>query len=213
MPTFGKTTVGVGWHNEGPNYTLCGSKYTLSEAGTISKLTFWIELFTDAPPHAVQCAIYDAALNKLAETEIISIPNGTPNWFVFNLPTPILLQPGDYWLCWVAQGDIRYRWDAEPTGASAFFVTRGNLYGNPSAVPPITAGFPLTLAGVYLSLMAYNASIYATYSTGVYRTVTFRSSPVTNVAYIQPSGAGSGSTLPVADGASVIVEVPSEVTV
>jgi hypothetical protein len=167
MPIFGKDTIGVSTFNNGPNYTLSGSKYTLTEIANISKLTLFIRGFASAISHDVQCAIYTDLGAKIAESAIVNLGTSKEpvGWVDFPLATPIQLPPGDYWLCCIANDDMYIAYDADPDpNAQVFFNQRGSLYGDPSTTPPTPAGFPDAISAPFP--IPRDVSIYATYTVG-----------------------------------------------
>lgn len=94
MATFGKTDTGD--TQAACDDLVIASKYTLSEAGSISAIT--------ADVYAAQytggkCAIYDSSLNLVAESESwINLAAGGREWHEFTVDPPVELAAGDYFL-------------------------------------------------------------------------------------------------------------------
>jgi hypothetical protein len=120
MPTFGDTTA----------YTLnaqfdgykAASKFTLTEAGTVEKLTAYIGVIAGGPSD-LQAGIYaDSAGEpgaRLAVTTIVSQAGTSGIWLDLPFASPLHLPPGDYWLA-IDSGTTPVAWSVEyALGATA----------------------------------------------------------------------------------------------
>jgi len=93
MADFGYKIIGSS--SSGTLNHVCGSKYTLSEEGNATSITFHKAGGADAN---TKCAIYDSSRNFVEETEERYVSG--VGWHTFNLNnSPVNLPAGDYILC------------------------------------------------------------------------------------------------------------------
>jgi len=148
MATFGKTTIGG---STSPGYSPVAAYciYNLSEAGDVSKVTF----YTGGTCN-MKMAIYDVSggvpNNLLATSNPVAIGSSFA-WVDF--PLTISLAAGDYALCWLFDATNYFKYDAGSTNQhgykAATYPTFPNPYGTPAAN------------------QAWAVSIYATYTPSV----------------------------------------------
>ena len=150
MPTFGYDSPGASPDLAEANNAV-GGNYALSEAGNVSKLTFYCRTYGGTGN--VKCAVYSdsggAPADLLAESSAVEV-DSTPAWRDF--PLSVSLSPGTYWLCFLSDVNI---WIAYDSGSSSTKYV-GATY--PTFPDPF--GSPSTWNG------PRNMSIYATYTTG-----------------------------------------------
>jgi hypothetical protein len=120
MPTFGNTVQGGSFDGGYPADAKQGSKYTLIEAGLVSKLTGYF----GSNPKALRLVVYEDSAGSPGALKGVTVETTTvqDTWTDFVLPTPILLTAGDYWLCfWVptaGSGPSTGGWPAYDAGGS-----------------------------------------------------------------------------------------------
>ncbi len=97
MATFGKTVLGDSWWLiDSENQYVRGCLYPLQEAGWVSAVVTF--LYWGATGNVGRCLIYDADGKLVAITEEMN-SGAEGDWVTFNLPTPVLLLAGNYYLC------------------------------------------------------------------------------------------------------------------
>ncbi|MGD0451887.1 MAG: hypothetical protein ABSA79_12650, partial [Candidatus Bathyarchaeia archaeon] len=144
-PTFGYTTLGGS--TEYLNSEVCGSSFTLNQAGTVSQISVGCRANASV---SVTAAIYDSSLKLVATgTPTVCLGNDIFRWV--NVSISATLNSGTYWL--VARsnsqtGSFKMAYDS---GAS------GTEYGSGSYPT-----FPSTLTGFSTNTKQY--SIFATYA-------------------------------------------------
>jgi hypothetical protein len=100
--TFGKTSVGTGSDPMSPDRKRV-THFTLGEAGTVTKLSAYLEPTGTAGTQAVEALIYadsSGAPGALLATsgEVIFHGTDAAGWRDFSLASGLSLQPGTYWL-------------------------------------------------------------------------------------------------------------------
>ena len=128
MATFGNTSIGstpVSIHSSTNNKTV--SKFTLSEAGTVTKLSIYLDgNGTGSGPQVIKGVIYDddgasAVPGTLMGTsEEVSIADAAAAaWVDFTFASPVALTSGNWYLGLIAGSNIRgaqmYQESTSPT--------------------------------------------------------------------------------------------------
>jgi hypothetical protein len=120
VPTFGQTTIGGNFDGGYPADAKQGTKYTLNEIALVSKLTGYFGSNNKAMRrilYADSAGTPTALLGVTAETIAVQ-----DTWTDFVFPTPIPLNPSDYWLCfWVptaGSGGTTGGWPAYDAGGN-----------------------------------------------------------------------------------------------
>lgn len=155
MATFGKTSIGASWGNDGGDGKT-GCKFTLSETASVTKLTMYIR-GTGSGPQVCKAVIYSDAAgspNALLGTgsEITIALSQAESWVDLPFPAPVALSPAAYWLGKIAgdnSGGMDVAFDVV-TDAVAF---NSDTYADGPSDP---FGAP--------GLAAQERSVYATYS-------------------------------------------------
>lgn len=114
MATFGKITIGAN-ADTAPSNFMVGSKFTVNEAGTISKFTAYLGGYGASAP-CIATIYSDVGGNPttlLAQSAPFTVPTA-PNWydFVANYTFPL----GTYWLVLFFGGSITFYNDTVGTG-------------------------------------------------------------------------------------------------
>lgn len=167
MATFGNTVTGVLWSSNWANYK-GGSRYTLAEAGSVSKLT--VRIGNDDTGHAA-CNITGLVYSDtdgepdelLGATNATTVANDlTERWLDCTFASPVVLDPGSYWLCIIGDGTAAggFYWMLGTNGPGGYNV---DTYGGPPATP--TDPF-----GTRTAELTRSYCIYATYTPTTTRT-------------------------------------------
>lgn len=148
--TFGRTDVGTSDFGVSDDY-LMGTKYPLSEDGSVSKITLYIEAIY-GNPKKLTCGIYDSSLDFVDGSATVEVSNPSfPGWVDFSIAGGTVdLTAGDYFLVAIWGKNTVIKYDAD--GANTFSYG-ANTYAD---------GLPTTIPTPSLS---YQMSIYATYTT------------------------------------------------
>jgi hypothetical protein len=151
MPTFGKTDIGETAYLRGGNKP-AGSRFTLSEGGTITEISAC--LYADSGTINAKVAVYDVdgsndPNNLVAVSdEVTSIDTSQNTWHNFTINAE--LTAGEYYLVLITSGDAR--WYGTTTGERHYKYS-GSY---PNFTDPWGTG----------GSNAVEYSIYATYTTG-----------------------------------------------
>jgi hypothetical protein len=143
-PTFGYTSIGESYGGDSNWAHVC--KATLSEAGTVTSISF----YADSGSGTVGLAIYDddGADGKPGTRLWVCSEEQSQNYDWVTVAVPDLeLSAGDYWLGW-CQTSVYWRWDS-----SEHYVVVGTLLSDPFGTP----------AGEHDNRVA---SIFANYTVG-----------------------------------------------
>jgi hypothetical protein len=105
MPIFGNNVAG-GFFSELNADTKRVNKFTLSEGGTVTKLSVYLDgLGSGSGGQAVRAVVYDDdgtggnPGTLKAQSVDVTIPDGqTAGWVDFTITSPVALAAGDYWL-------------------------------------------------------------------------------------------------------------------
>ena len=151
MPTFGNTIIGTA--DSAPANYLFGSKFTVAEGGTISKITAYVARYSGTC--LARVALYSDVGGlpsvKLAEgTSEVSIT--TAGWYDF--PISYTFTAGTYWLV-LATGTLINLYFTTGTTGNGMYCTNG-YFTYPSFPNPIASYAPYLSTGIL--------SIYATYT-------------------------------------------------
>ena len=145
--TFGQTTAGTEIGN-GPNNEKAGNRHTLPQAGSVTKLSAYLDgQGAGTGAQQMRMAIYADAGGtpgalKAVSTAVTIVDGQPPGWVDFALPTPVALPAGDYWLASHQGGPTgtsntirRYRitggWRACKFNADAFADGPTDPFGTP----------------------------------------------------------------------------------
>lgn len=150
MGTFGRTTVGANDFNTHLGNEKYVSKFTLTEAADVSKLTAYVGGVSAAARGVIYADSGGAPGALLGESAATS-HNTTPQWRDYAFAAPVRLAPGDYWLglhfsAAMVGGDF-YNGDEASLGRK-----NTDTYTDGAADP---FGTPTTINGEF--------SVYATY--------------------------------------------------
>jgi len=151
--TFGRTTIGgsITGAPPIPPYWKFARKSTLTEKGKVYKISAYVKAVLDTST-PMKTAIYSDANGVpdklLTVSETVTVLN-TYQWYDFNLPTPIILEPGTYWLTVMGTSTTRWniRFDSYPN-----IGARGS-----EATPEFSDSFGTA------EILDYDFSIYASY--------------------------------------------------
>lgn len=139
-------------------------KFTLSEAGTVSKITMYCR--NDGTAVNAKCLLYDddgasgEPSTLLGATNAVSLTS-TAGWVDFTFATPVVLSAGNYWLGHVSGGEKVWIYYATASGFNYRYDTSFSSYATPGAWDIAGDGH---LADTTLA-------IYATYTTSTARRI------------------------------------------
>ena len=105
MSTFGNTNIGGSWLNDSGNIKAV-DKFTLSEAGDVSKLTIYVRGHNTGEDQVRRGVIYSdtaGSPNALKGTtaEITVTSAQAAGWVDLSFSPSVSLTPGDYWLGYI----------------------------------------------------------------------------------------------------------------
>lgn len=148
MATFGYQTKGS--EQASISGSMRGSKFTLTEAGTVTKITVYLNrVGTDSLK--VRIVIYDASYVKKGESDERVFTIALDDWYDFS--ASISLVAGDYWL--VAWSDIGVQSFYDVIGTQIYGIDAETYNAAPNPWVP--------------TLYDRTMSIYATYTPAVAR--------------------------------------------
>jgi subtilisin family serine protease len=154
--TFGKTTVGASAQSDPAN--LKGvSRYSLPAAGTVSKLSLYLQPTGTTGTQSFQGVIYGESGGApgalLASSATLSFKNtNAPGWYELNFASGVKLAPGSYWIGFLSgttAGVGAFRYDT----VSGALDYNSNIF---TAGPSNPFGTPIVIG--------YQISLYATYA-------------------------------------------------
>jgi hypothetical protein len=145
--TMGQATVFTSPDN-GNGDLFLAQKTPLNQAGTVDSLSFYIT----APAGQLYLAVYSDSAgipNALLATTALFTPacSTVPCWVTQPVVTPVLLQPGTYWLAYHPSSSSLAFVKADIGGGSVF-------YARTFAAPPATFGQPFSTTSSQWSLYA-----------------------------------------------------------
>lgn len=153
MATFGRTdTTGVNQLNNISNNAISGGKYTLSENGTVTKVSIFLK--KQSGTSSVKAVIVGASDGKIVSNGVsggVSITSTSYGWIHFTFTNNPSLTAGDYILCLVASvsGGFGPQHAGNSTGGASKFAS--NNYATPTDPGTSTPA-------------AWKLCIYATYT-------------------------------------------------
>jgi len=151
--TFGKTDIGATFANFPAPNTKSVSRFTLTEAGTVTSLTAYFKGTNSLHEAGGAIGVIYAATSSgepsdlIAQTTELFVPDDVDGWLTFSFDAPVLLPAGDYYLGVIAPTRKIGAMDAVGT----------NRWNNDTYSDGPTA----TFSGA--SSSGYQKSIYATY--------------------------------------------------
>ena len=154
MSTFGYTSIGASSWNLAPN-VMQGGKFTLSEPGTVSKITArfaWVQ----TGPIPVRAVVYDddgaggVARTLMSYSSEVAVPSGV--WAEFPMAS-LNLPAGNWWLMVHRGGAGLATLAAENTGGTSLYQVPDTYSDGPSS--PFPNGYGTD---------SWKPSIYATYT-------------------------------------------------
>jgi len=148
--TFGTTGVG-GTPRECASAYIVANKYTLTESGTVTKLSAY--LYKKYAPDAFKMAIYSDASPMVKLCEGTGVMPVTAGWADCTISSGGELTAGDYWITLMGDCD----WYLYYNAAALHAFAETNTYAN---------GFPANIAAWDYDDGAVTYSIYATYTPG-----------------------------------------------
>ena len=157
-PTFGETGIGVTSRSyEG---LALGMPFTLSEAGSVSKLTAYVK--DSNGDFTSVAAIYDSSHDLVAITSEVDLPLNSAAWTDFTFSSAVSLSAGSYFLThhgYPTGGGACRRY--EDGGGSIYQVDDRTTYGFTTTWPDPICTCGSTCGGKCVYALA---SVYATYT-------------------------------------------------
>jgi subtilisin family serine protease len=156
---FGKTTVG-GTGESLPANRKRVNRYSLTQTGTVRKLSLYLQPTPTAGSQTIKGVIYsdlNGAPGALLETtnKLVFHSTDAKGWYDLKLSTPVTLLPGKYWIGFLAGGTSKVaatRWDSGKSNR----VTNTNSYksgpSNPFGTSTSTDQRQMSLYAVFTPL-------------------------------------------------------------
>jgi hypothetical protein len=143
MATFGRTTIGGTTANQGANFAQVTGPFTLSESGTVTSISMYLDSGGATASQQWTCLIYDDSAGvpnnlKVTSAEVVIAAGAAAAWVDFAVSPGVALTAGTYWVGFeagVTSAQVFFHFDVLTPGRSYVantYPTAPNPFGTAS---------------------------------------------------------------------------------